>query len=129
VLRDQALPKGAQGAFTEGRCLCVETVQHQLPPAIHGRGLDHLVIGDLRVRLEQRRQGQLGWGHRGVALRLVFIKCHQLLLKGLGKQLVTVLPQEHKQLGTADPFDDGVFCRRQLDWGMPQRWTHEKPSC
>jgi hypothetical protein len=63
-----------------------------------------------------------------VALRVVFIKCHQLLLKGLGKQHVTVLPQEHKQLGTADPFDDGVFCRRQLDWGMPQRWTHGKPS-
>ena len=24
--------------------------------------------------------------------------------------------------------DDGVFRRRQLHWGMPQWWTHGKPS-
>jgi hypothetical protein len=59
---------------------------------------------------------------------LVLLEPQQLLLKGLGTQRVPVLPQEHKQLGTADTFDDGVFCRRQLDWGMPQRWTHGKLS-
>jgi hypothetical protein len=54
-----------------------------------------------------------------MALGLVFIERHQLLLKGIGKQLVAVLPQEHKKLGTADTFDDGVFGRRQYDGWMP----------
>jgi hypothetical protein len=63
-----------------------------------------------------------------VALGLVFIERHPFLLKGIGKQLVAVLPQEYTQLGTTDPFDDSVFCRRQLDEGMPQGWTHGKPS-
>jgi len=61
-------------------------------------------------------------------LRLIFIERQQLLLQGIGKQRVTVLPQEHKYLGTADTCDNGVFCRRQLDWWMSQGWTHGKLS-
>jgi hypothetical protein len=41
---------------------------------------------------------------------------------------VAVLLQEHKQLGPADPFDDGLFYFRQLDGWMSQGWTHGKPS-
>jgi hypothetical protein len=41
---------------------------------------------------------------------------------------MAVLPQEDKQLGPTDALDDGVFRRRQVDWGMPQGWTHGKPS-
>jgi hypothetical protein len=63
-----------------------------------------------------------------MALRLVLIERRQFLLKGIGKQRMAVVPQEDKQLGPADTLDDGVFRRRQLDWGMPQRWTHGKPS-
>jgi hypothetical protein len=50
------------------------------------------------------------------------------LLKDIGKQRVPVLPQEHTQLGMADTFGNGVFCWRQLDGRMPQRWTQGKPS-
>jgi hypothetical protein len=128
LLGDQPLTKDDQGAFAEGRGVAVQTVQHQLPPAIHGGGFDHFVIGDLRVRLEQGRQRQLGRGHWGMPLWLILIECCQLLLKGLGKQRMAVVPQEHKQLGPTDAFDDGVFRRGQFDWGMPQRWTHGKPS-
>jgi hypothetical protein len=41
---------------------------------------------------------------------------------------MAVLPQEDEQLGSADALDNGVFRWRQGDGGMPQRWTHEKPS-
>src|SRR5262249_30650731 len=108
--------------------LRVKTIQHHLPAAIHGRGLDHFVIGDLCVSLHNSRQGQLGGRHRGMALGVIFIERHQFLLKGIGKQLVAVLPQEHKQLGTAHPFDNGVFCRRQGDGWMPEGWTHVRLS-
>jgi len=60
---------------------------------------------------------------------LVCIEHHQLLLKGIAKQCVAMLPQEHQQLGTADALHDGVFGRRQLDGRMPEGWMHGKPSC
>ena len=50
------------------------------------------------------------------------------MLKGVGKQCVAMVPQEHKQLGTTNAFDDGAFSHRQLDWWMPQGWTHGRPS-
>jgi hypothetical protein len=59
-----------------------------------------------------------------MAWRLVLIERHQVLRKGIGKPLGAVLPQEHKHLGTTDAFHDSGFGRRQLDWGMPQEWTH-----
>jgi hypothetical protein len=52
-------------------------------------------------------------------LWVVFREHHHLLLKGLGKQFVAMLPQEHKLRGTADALYDGVFCRRQLNGRMP----------
>jgi hypothetical protein len=119
VWRDQALTKGDQGACAERWRLGLETGQHQLPAAIHGCGFDHFVIRDLRICLEQHRQGQLGRGHRRLALWVVFIEQPHLLLKGIGKPFVAMLPQEHKQLGTVDALNDGVFCRRQLDGRMP----------
>jgi hypothetical protein len=61
-------------------------------------------------------------------LWLVLIERQQFLLKGVGKQRMTVLSQENKQLGPTDALDDNVFRRRQFAWGMPQRWTHGKPS-
>jgi hypothetical protein len=61
-------------------------------------------------------------------LRLVLIERRQFLLKGIGKPRMAVLPQEDKQLGPTDALEDSVFRRRQFDWGMPQRWTHGKPS-
>jgi hypothetical protein len=53
-------------------------------------------------------------------LGVVFIERQQFLLRGLGKQRMAVLPQEHKQLGPTDALDDGVCRRRQFDWGMPR---------
>jgi hypothetical protein len=128
LLRDQALPKNDQRALAAGWRLAIQTVQDQLPAASHRGGFDHCVIRDLSLGLEERRQGQWGRGHRGMALGLVFIERQQLLLKGLGKQLVAVLPQEHQELGPADACDDGLFSRRRLDGWMPQGWTHGKPS-
>jgi hypothetical protein len=58
-------------------------------------------------------------GHRRLALWVVFIEHHHLLLKGISKQFVAMLPQEHKQRGTVDALNDGVFCRRQLNGRMP----------
>jgi hypothetical protein len=63
-----------------------------------------------------------------MALRLVLRECQQFLLKGSSEQRMAVLPQKDKQLGPTDALDDGVFRRRPFDWGMPQRWTHGKPS-
>jgi hypothetical protein len=40
----------------------------------------------------QHRQGQLGRGHRGLALWMVFIEHNHLFLKGIGKQFVAMLP-------------------------------------
>jgi hypothetical protein len=128
LLRDQALPKNDQRALAAGWRLAIQTVQDQLPAASHRGGFDHCVIRGLSLGLEERRQGQWGRGHRGMALGLVFIERQQLLLKGLGKQLVAVLPQEHQELGPADACDDGLFSRRRLDGWMPQGWTHGKPS-
>ena len=51
MLGDQPLTKDDQGAFAEGRGVAVQTVQYQLPTAIHGGGFDHFVIGNLRVGL------------------------------------------------------------------------------
>ena len=85
LLGDQALTKGDQGSLAKGRRSRVETIEHQLPAAIQGRRFDHFVIGDLRIRLEQRREGQLGGGDRGLTLPLVFLECQELLLKGIGK--------------------------------------------
>jgi hypothetical protein len=59
-----------------------------------------------------------------MAFGAIRIQGCQFLLKGVRKQLVAMLPQEHKQLGPADALDDGVFCRRQLDWWMPHGWAH-----
>jgi hypothetical protein len=63
-----------------------------------------------------------------MALGVVLIERRQFLLKGIGKQRMAVLPQEDKQLGPTDALDDGVFRYREFDWGMPQGWTHGKPS-
>jgi hypothetical protein len=95
--------------LAEGRRLSIETIQHHLPAAIHGRGLNDLVIRDLGIGLEQGRQRQLGRRHQGMPLRLVFIERCQFLLKSIGEQRMAVLPQEDKQLGTADAPDDSVF--------------------
>jgi len=128
LLRPQALAQCHQSPFAEGRCVAVQTVQHQVPTAIYGGGFDHFVIGDLRIGLEQGRQRQLGRRDRRMALRLVLIECQQFLLQGLSKQHMAVLSQGNKQLGSADVLDNGVFRRGQVDWGRPQRWTHEEPS-
>jgi hypothetical protein len=117
-----------QGALAEGRGVAVQTIQDQWPTAIHGGGFAYFGIGNRRVGLSQGRQSQLRRGHRGLTLGLVLIECPQFLLKGSSKQWRAVLPQEHKQLGSADALDDGVFRHRQLDWGMPQGWTPGKPS-
>jgi hypothetical protein len=91
-------------------------------------GFNDFVARDMRIGLENGRQGQLGGWHWRLALGLVLIEDQQFLLEYIDKQLVAVLPQKHKQLGAADTFEDGVFSCRQLDWWMLQRWTHEKPS-
>jgi len=126
---DHPLTTGDQGACAEGRRVAVQTVQAPLPAAIHRGGLEHCVVRDLGVGLEQSGQRQLGGGPWGLALRVVLIERQQCLLKGIGKERRAVLPQEDKQLGPTDALDDGVFRRRQFDWGMPQRWTPGKPSC
>ena len=63
-----------------------------------------------------------------MALGLLLIEGGEFVLKGVGKQLMAILPQEHKQLGTADTLDERLFRWRQLNWWMPQGWTHGKPS-
>ena len=97
-----------QGAFAEGRRVAVETIEHQLPAPIHG-GFNHCVIRHIRVGLQERRQSQLRGWHGRMALRLVFIKRRQCLLKRVTQQSGAVLPQEHKPLGTTDALDDRVL--------------------
>src|SRR5262249_32962320 len=128
LLGDQALAKGHQGACAEGRRVAVKTIEHQLPPPIHRGGFNDFVIGDPRVGLENRRQGQAGGWYRGLALGLVLIESQQFLLEDIGQQLMAMLPQEHKQLRAANTFDNSVFGQRQLKGWMPQGWTHGKPS-
>jgi hypothetical protein len=62
--------------------------------------------------LQDRGQRQAGWGYWRVTLGTLLIERRQFLLKGVGKQCVTMVPQKHKQLGTTNALDDGAFSHR-----------------
>jgi hypothetical protein len=76
--------------------LCAHAIQHQLPAPVHDRRLDHLVVADPGIRLQERGQRQPGRRHRRRPLRAVGIRLRQLGLELLVKQLMTMLPEKHK---------------------------------
>jgi hypothetical protein len=55
--------------------------------------------------LQDGGQGQLGGGDRRLALDALLIEDGQFMLKGVSKQLVAMVPQEYKQLGSVDTLD------------------------
>jgi hypothetical protein len=63
-----------------------------------------------------------------MAWRLVRRERSQFLLQGISKPRMAVLAQKDNQLGPTNALDESVFRRREVDWGMPQRWTQGKPS-
>jgi hypothetical protein len=128
LVGDQALAEGNQRAFTERRLTTVEAIQDELPAPIHRSGLDGLIVGDPSVGLQDRRQGQLGWGDRGLTEWAVLVERRQFCLKGIGEQFMSLFAQEHEQFGPANPFDNRLF-----GWGgqyrrMPECWTHAQTS-
>src|SRR5262249_34160341 len=76
--------------------------QDELPAPIHRGGRDHFVVSGPRVRLQQRRQGQLCRRDGGLALRTAWGEGRgHLLLEGLVEQRVAPRPQEREQPGAA----------------------------
>jgi len=55
-------------------------------------------------------------------------RVYSTLLKALIKQFMTAFPQEGKQLGTFNTFDDALFGWRQFYRRLPQFWTHSSSS-
>jgi hypothetical protein len=88
---DQPGPEVEQGALGERRLVSVQTVQHQLPAAVHHRRLDHLVIGGTGVGLHDQRQSQLRRRHRRLPLGAVGIHPGQLGLELIAEQFMTAL--------------------------------------
>ena len=98
VMLDQPLAESHQGALGKRRFLRARAAQDQLPAPVHHRRLDHLVVTDPRIGLQDRCQRQLRRRNRRLALRAVHVGPCQLRLEYLVKQLMAILAQEHKQL-------------------------------
>jgi hypothetical protein len=94
---NKSLAEGYQCSFTERCLLGVQTIQHQLPAPIHHRRLNHFVIGDTGVRLQDERQRQYRRGYRRLPSLRFAIQTRQLLLKRFIQQFVSVLTQKHKE--------------------------------
>jgi hypothetical protein len=67
LLHDQAFANRHQRAFAEGRGAAIEAIEHHLPATIPRRGFTDLIIGHTGIRLQDRRQRQLGGGNRRMA--------------------------------------------------------------
>src|SRR5579885_1265535 len=80
---DGPLPKGHQGAFAKRRFLAIQAIQYHLPARIHGGGLDHFVVGDPCVGLQERCQRPLGGWCRWATFRLVWRAGNSLRLEGV----------------------------------------------
>ena len=126
---DQPQAEPHQGPLGKRRLLRAQAVQHQLPAPVHHRRLDHLIVRDLRIGLQDRRQRQPGRRHRRLPFRAVHVRFRQLGLELLVKQLMTVLAQEHEQLRPPHRLDHRLLRRRGLHRRPPHHRTHDLPPC
>jgi hypothetical protein len=125
---NQQPAKGDQGAFAERGRLGLQAIEHQLPAPIHHRGLDHFIVRDAGVRLQDGRQRQLGGGDRRLPLRRLLIDLRQLGLKRGIEDGLAMVAQEHEQFGPPDLGHDGLLGRRQRDRRLPERGTHGRST-
>ena len=100
VMLDQPPAEPHQGSLGKRRLFRAHAVQDQLPAPVHHRRLDHLVVADLRIGLQDRRQRQPGRRHRRLPLRAVRVSFRQLGLELLVKQLMAV---QRARTRTASP--------------------------
>jgi hypothetical protein len=127
VMFDQPLAEPHQGALGERRILRARAIQDQLPAPAHHRRLDHLIVTDPGVGLQDRCQRQLRRRNRRLALRAVNVGLCQLGLENLVKQLTAILAQEHEQLRPPHRLDHRLFRRRRLNRRPPHHRTHDLP--
>jgi len=80
-----------------------------LPAAVHGGGLNDLVVRDTGVGLKDEGEGELSGRDGRLALGSIFVKDSQLVLKGVREEGITMMAQEDKELGPSDPFEDRQF--------------------
>jgi hypothetical protein len=111
VRLDQPGPEVEQRTLGKRWLLGVQAAQHQLPTPVHHRRLDHLIIGGTGVGLHDQRQRQLRRRHRRLPFGAVGVHPRQLGLELFAEQLMTTLPQHHKQLRPSDPFDNLLLGR------------------
>ena len=128
VTLNQPLAEPHQGPLGKRRLLRAQAVQHQLPAPVHHRRLDHLIVADLRIRLQDRRQRQPGRRYRRLTLRAVHIRFRQLGLELLVKQLVPVQAQEHEQLRPPHRLDHRLLRWRGLHRRIPRNRPHRPSS-
>ncbi len=114
-----------QGALGERRPVGVQTVQHQLPAPVHHTGLDHLVVRDTGIGLQDQRQRQLHRRHRRLALRTVAVGSGQLGLEHLVEQLMAIPAQEHEQLRPPHQTHHRLLRSRRLHRRSPHPRTHQ----
>jgi hypothetical protein len=126
LMLDQPRPKGDERAFTERSLFGVQAIERQLPTPIHHGRLNHFVVRDPGIGLQNQRQGQHRRGHRRLSLRRVFEDACQLDLKLRGEDLVTMAAQKEKEFGALNTLDDFIFRRRSLDRRLPSRWFHNR---
>src|SRR5215510_1652520 len=127
VMPDQPLAEPRQGALRKRRILRAQAIQDQLPAPVHHPRLDHLIVTDPRIRLQDRCQRQLRRRNRRLAPRAAHIGLRQLRLEYLVKQLIAVLAQEHEQLRPPHRLDHRLLRRRRLNRRLPHHRTHELP--
>jgi hypothetical protein len=96
VRLDEPLSESHQSPFAERGLLSIQTIKHQLPPPIHECGLNHFIIRDTCVRLENGRQGQLCWRNGRVPTLTGSIECCEFFLKGVIKESVSVMAKKDK---------------------------------
>ena len=90
------MAKANQGPFAERSLIRVQTIEHQLPATIHEGRFDHLIIRDACVRLQDGRQGQLGWSNGGLSSLACSVEIRQFVLKPFIQQFVSLLSEKHK---------------------------------
>jgi hypothetical protein len=95
-----------------------------LPAAIHGGGLNDLVVRDTSVGLKDQSQGELSGRDGRLALGSIFVEGSQLVLEGVREEGMTMVAQKDKELGASDPFEDREFSGHRLNGRVPEGWTH-----
>jgi hypothetical protein len=88
---NEKLPKSHEGSFAKRGMLAIQAIEHQLPAPIHHSRLNHLIIGNTGICLQNERQSQDGRGNWWLVARLFSIQTGQLFLEGFVKEFMAMV--------------------------------------